>query len=766
MRSMRRREPRNDFADSPHSICLALMPRHAGFGAVATVGEATINDAVVSYARQLGPFFWPLPNSVPLGGPAVVNLAGVVEMLPPSIELHPDPNDRITAHFTFRSTLRAAPSGQRMKKKWTIQLNATVQAGVVTTIEDGRIVLGIDTASVSFAPFQVKVIAGSPLPSLIREALESGDVASAATAFVRSLPPLTIAPPILQSELTRAQPLDLPWTFATNWFTVALRVTRIVVKPLEHALTLAVDFQTFLPDWPELADRDDFPKEPIQLTNGDENQLVDLTTVGGSGVMYRYKITPDTEPNLAAKTFKDKDGNTVVEWVDLGPPKLTAKPEPAGGDIAFALNTSVLSQVTKKQISPQVSDTMIYPDIILQTVGLRYAIFYKELVGTQHGLAIDFHVTVQKGPWFGVDGTIYLQAYLQYPDGPTEFVYQLPDTWRFYIGDVEVDLPIWVDVAVAVLAITFSIGFPLLSGMIVGMAAALIADVIPGLVENIESQAQNGMNSGANTMGIPAATGNPLPGLTAPIWNSGIKYLCVTPESVDLAINTAPDHNLLNDPVATISPTSWPAALKQSIRMTLTLRDDLEELGANITVKWSVRRGDNWKVVATATKAYNDPAGNGVLIPHHSQELYFVDKFLVRCTVELTLDGQTGEIWTDVQGVSISDYIDRHHKYVEWGPHVVHFKNEGTGDHWWQHTRRSRIHRTAVSARCRMLQQVAKEHAAAFTDPAYHLFTNVTYKDVLPFSWAHLNNHRKPLCEYCFFGGPEKTTSLPEEDWF
>ena len=741
------------------------MARHAGFGAVATVREGTINDAVVSYARQLGPFFFPLPTPIPISGCGLVTLVGVAEMLPPVIELHPDPNDRVTVHFTLRSTMRAQVSGQPMKK-WTIQLNATIQAGVVTTIEDGRIVLGINTATVTFAPFQVKVLDGSSLPTCILKALQSNAVANAATTFVRSLPPLTIAPPILQNEITKAQELDLPWTFATNWFTIALRVTRIVVKPLEHALTLAVDLETFLPDWPELADRDDFPKEPIQLTNGDENQLVDLTTIGGSGVMYKYKITPDTEPNLAAKTVKDKKGNTVIKWVDLGPPKLTAKSEPAGGDIAFALNMSVLSQATKKQISPQVSDTMIYPDIILESVGLRYATFYKELVGTQNGLAIDFNVTVQKGPWFSVDGTIYLQAYLQYPDGPTEFVYQLPDTWYFYVGDVEVDLPVWVDVAVAVLAITFSFGFPLLSGMIVVMAAALIADVIPGLVENIESQAQDGVNSGANTMGIPAASANPLPGLTAPIWNSGIKYLCVTPESVDFAISTAPDHDMLKDPLATIAPASWPASSKQPISMTVTLRDDLEKLGANITVKWRVRRSDTQELILTATKAYDDPAGNGVLIPHHSQELYFVDQFAVRCTIELTVGGQTGEIWTHVQKVSISDYIDRHHKYVEWGPHIVHFKNQGTGWHWWQHTRRSRIHRTAVSARCRMLQLVAKEHAAAFNDPAYQLFTIVTYKDVLPFSWANLNNHRKPLCEYCFFGGPEKTIPFPEEDWF
>jgi hypothetical protein len=38
--------------------------------------------------------------------------------------------------------------------------------------------------------------------------------------------------------------------------------------------------------------------------------------------------------------------------------------------------------------------------------------------------------------------------------------------------------------------------------------------------------------------------------------------------------------------------------------------------------------------------------------------------------------------------------------------------------------------------------------------------------DALPFAWGQLNANRKPLCEYCFFGGPEKTVPFPHDDWF
>jgi hypothetical protein len=171
-------------------------------------------------------------------------------------------------------------------------------------------------------------------------------------------------------------------------------------------------------------------------------------------------------------------------------------------------------------------------------------------------------------------------------------------------------------------------------------------------------------------------------------------------------------------------------------------------------------------LILTATKAYDDPAGNAVLIPHHSPEFYFVDEFVVRCTVELAVGGQVGEIWSTVGSITIEDVMDRHHKYVEWGPHDVHFRNEGTGWNWWQHRRRSRIHRTAVSARCLMLNVIANEHMLAFTDPDYEFFTDVTYTDVLPFPGEELTKQRKPLCDYCFFGGPDKNIPYPEEDWF
>src|SRR4030095_15383391 len=177
----------------------------------------------------------------------------------------------------------------------------------------------------------------------------------------------------------------------------------------EKALTIAVDFEG--------------------ITSGDENAIIDLTAVKGSGSVYGFTLTQDSYPETS--------------------PILSRQPEPKGGSIAVALNMAFLSSVVSQQISPQIQDTPIHfnPDVTLMSVGVGYGIFDKPSRGLEDGLAINFHVRVEEGPWFGVDGTLFVQTYLQSADGSTEFVYDAFEGWRIYIGKVDVDLPGYIDVA-------------------------------------------------------------------------------------------------------------------------------------------------------------------------------------------------------------------------------------------------------------------------------------------------------------------------------
>ncbi|MEO9295196.1 MAG: hypothetical protein ABI347_06320 [Nitrososphaera sp.] len=80
------------------------MARHAGFAAVATVTEQAANDAVASFVRNAGRFFFPAPQTINIGN-STVTIGGILEMLVPRIELHANVNDLVTVHFGFKGTI-------------------------------------------------------------------------------------------------------------------------------------------------------------------------------------------------------------------------------------------------------------------------------------------------------------------------------------------------------------------------------------------------------------------------------------------------------------------------------------------------------------------------------------------------------------------------------------------------------------------------------------------------------------------------------------
>jgi len=72
--------------------------------------------------------------------------------------------------------------------------------------------------------------------------------------------------------------------------------------------------------------------------------------------------------------------------------------------------------------------------------------------------------------------------------------------------------------------------------------------------------------------------------------------------------------------------------------------------------------------------------------------------------------------------------------------------------------RSSKIHRTQTPGRCKMADRYS-EHM----DPGSKKYQRkaLEYLQALPFPANELAAHRSELCDYCFFGGPDKQTPLP-----
>jgi hypothetical protein len=702
------------------------MARHAGFAAVASVTEGMVNSVLASYAESISPLLFPLPQTITVG-PVAVSFAGLVEMDPPTVELHANPNNLIIVHLTFQSQFLAQATGIP-QRRWKVRLSATVSTAVTTVISNNLVLAAVDLSHTTLQSLQVRQLAGPPLPDVVLGALQSPALAASATAFVNSMPQLTLSTPLVSSRISQSVPATFKETGVSlfEWYRIDLTASRVVLQVLEKALTAAVDFAGF--------------------SQGDVSQLVDLTRVSGVGSIYVSTITPDTDTSF--------------------PPLLVKQGETAGDQVAFALNMDVLSAIVARQVSPPIGGTPIARDIVLNGVSLGYATFEKPLRGKEDGLALYFDVRA-KG--VHVTGVAIMQAYLQTYDGPTNFIKD--DTWRLLVGALNIDFPWELNFLIAIGEVYFFTHIFLfmfvalinINGLfrIIDDLLRTVDDILAKLdPANLGVNAQQKLQGQAYSLGLPAPWLRPLPGLTQPNYNGMVRNVAFTHESVDVGLRLSAEPRLSSRPIAVFSTTDWPAYRRQPIPVTLKLRADWERLAASpIMLTWEVRRTDTNVVVATAVKRYDDPNGNGVSIPHHSEALYIVEAFDVRCSVTIALGNQTGEIWSGQQTIPIFDPIDRTRNYVRWGPHIVHFANAGTGNEVWAHVRTSRIHRTAVAARCKMLWL-----KVTGLQPGQK--ASLQYIDSLGFPLGEINDHRDVLCEYCFFGGPDKFTPFPAENFF
>ena len=130
-------------------------------------------------------------------------------------------------------------------------------------------------------------------------------------------------------------------------------------------------------------------------------------------------------------------------------------------------------------------------------------------------------------------------------------------------------------------------------------------------------------------------------------------------------------------------------------------------------------------------------------------------KYKINCTV-LRKGTPDETIATDTLEVEIKDRLDRTHPFVQWDhtvcvPRIEEIKGILRQTGWNYENRSSKIHKTKLPGRCRM--------AGRFSESVWPI--NMHYADQLPFPSETLVQNRELLCDYCFFGGPDKEEPLP-----
>jgi hypothetical protein len=714
------------------------MASHGDFGAVATVSKQILEDVLWAYT-QVGPIYFPAPDSVRVGN-VTVAFGGIFEMLRPTIDLQPFPANLITFHFAFHSILQAGVSPGIFPnfpfRTYDVEIRGSVTLAPFVTVQNNQILLGINTKSFVFAPLTAITRTGPALPPSVLQALQSQTLADIVTSFVQNRPNIILTPPTLHATFEKTVPANFKdvGTSIFNWFTIRLIATNILFKMSSSDVTVAVDF--------------------LGYTNGDINQ-----PISGMGLDNVW---------IETRTPKDVEEDT--------PPYIWKGRLVRGGNFGVLFNMSVLSRVVDS-ISSQTAHTFISQNAELRSISLGYATFTKPLYpGIRDGIKVSFQVTLHPLD-FNAYGAVYIQPVIEVYDGPTAFLRK--DAWSLRIVHNELDVSWLVDLVVFALSAVIGVICPFLIPILAIAAIAITDGIIPGVLDNIRNYALGGVERGLLALDSPSDP-QPLPGLPNGMWSGEIRDIAILPEGLHTVLDMSagvPDAFIAIYQESGIrAPEDWRAEIRRPMPFLVKVSGPLEKLAPNLSVLWEVFRVDNNALLRAQRRAYvgkdilvlnpsatirgvqPDPGTNGILIGLRDPDYYFLDRIKVRCTLTAKLGTQEGFIWSDEVIVDIPDDLDRTRNFVEWGPHLVFFANAGTNNETWSHNRTSKIHRTATGARCMMLRQRAEDTPRK--RPKFRYF------DTLPAEWTPLANHRHFLCDFCFFGGPDKTTPFPLDKWF
>ena len=163
-----------------------------------------------------------------------------------------------------------------------------------------------------------------------------------------------------------------------------------------------------------------------------------------------------------------------------------------------------------------------------------------------------------------------------------------------------------------------------------------------------------------------------------------------------------------------------------------------------ISVRWQVHRNDNGKVIASQDLFQSQPGALEFKFSLSNQNVNECVFYKISCRLYLFK-----EVFNQTVTLRIADELNKKFPFVSWehdvnAPVVVVGKN-GQAKELGNHVvhRKSAIHRTDFPGRCRSAALIGH-------DP------KITYHEKLPFPLKEIANQRHQICDYCFYGGPDK----------
>jgi hypothetical protein len=219
-----------------------------------------------------------------------------------------------------------------------------------------------------------------------------------------------------------------------------------------------------------------------------------------------------------------------------------------------------------------------------------------------------------------------------------------------------------------------------------------------------------------------------------------ISQLSVFKSGVVSRIKLKPDSSAAINGVTSIPIEALDSAHKYTLTADPLLWDAADP---EVRIRWQIRRSDTGKVAATVTRLASDPKATRIKVNFASLSggtEFAPPSFTVEVRVFRGSGWFIHDYFNRTLKMVVQDRLDRSHPYVRWHRDIVALSLGKVVIH-----RRSALHRTAYPGRCHFADQFS-----------YKLEEGPQYLDELPFPIPSIPSHRKEICEYCFYGGPDK----------
>jgi hypothetical protein len=429
-------------------------------------------------------------------------------------------------------------------------------------------------------------------------------------------------------------------------------------------------------------------------------------------------------------------------------------------DITAVTNLDFLQAFLNKEVLPQMHNAFVKGNVRINKVK-RLEFKTEDLVnGTVHFIQAEFEIS-----YWTEDILHFAVANTTEISGINVTMNAVPrlagDTFQILVRIVDVDLPVWIDIA----TLGLSLILPPLSFFVPSM--------ISSALKNAMADVSHKLNGEPSLNGLKASFSEPLPETDGPLYDFTPTFLMLNcrpgerfamsganlrPEPIEMEFSFE-NRKIAVDPKIDRHEVVHYGSLPLTMTAELLVPGAVQKKDPTLRVRFETYLNGNPVPMYTrdlrSSGSVLSTVGGAVVDPYKLEidTIKIVSpkktdqEVRITCRLYRTYGGQTTDLYNGTVYISSPDpRPDSVKPYVQWA-HRVKYWN---GYRIRKVVRRSKIHRAPGKGGCRFSNQYILPGMNSAKFVSLRRFTG------LPFEDRFIEANRHLVCPYCFFGGPDK----------